>query len=61
MAEALAGLGVAVSVFAVVQISEDVISKCSAYRVAHKNAPENMRKFSDQVSGLHGVLTFTSS
>ncbi|KAF8519162.1 hypothetical protein JB92DRAFT_2808791 [Gautieria morchelliformis] len=56
MAEALAGLAVAASVIAVVQITEDVITKCSAYRVTYKNASKDMIGLSDQVSGLRGVL-----
>jgi hypothetical protein len=44
------------SVIAVVQITEDVITKCSAYGVAYKNASKDMSRLSDQVSGLQGVL-----
>ncbi|KAF8528253.1 hypothetical protein JB92DRAFT_3093085, partial [Gautieria morchelliformis] len=51
MAEALAA-----SVIAVVQITEDVINKCTAYGAAYKNASKDMRRVSDQVSGLHVVL-----
>ncbi|KAF8508296.1 hypothetical protein JB92DRAFT_3145081 [Gautieria morchelliformis] len=56
MAEALAGLVVAASVIAVVRTTEDVITKCAAYRVAYKNASKDMVRLSDQVSGLRGVL-----
>ncbi|KAF8503168.1 hypothetical protein JB92DRAFT_810790 [Gautieria morchelliformis] len=56
MAEALAGLAVAASVIAVVQITEDVINKCTAYGAAYKDASKDMQRLSDQVSGLHGVL-----
>ncbi|KAF8512682.1 hypothetical protein JB92DRAFT_3116890 [Gautieria morchelliformis] len=56
MVEALAGLAVAASVIAVVRTTEDVITKCSAYRVAYKNASKDMLRLSDQVSGLRGVL-----
>ncbi|KAF8527653.1 hypothetical protein JB92DRAFT_3107437 [Gautieria morchelliformis] len=56
MAEALAGLAVAASVIAIVRTTEDVITKCSAYRVAYKNASKDMIRLSDQVSGLWGVL-----
>ncbi|KAF8529369.1 hypothetical protein JB92DRAFT_3106851 [Gautieria morchelliformis] len=51
MAEALAA-----SIIAVVRTTEDVITKCSAYRVAYKNASKDMSRLSDQVSGLRGVL-----
>ncbi|KAF8521043.1 hypothetical protein JB92DRAFT_1848323 [Gautieria morchelliformis] len=56
MAEALAGLAVAASVIAVVRTTEDVITKCSAYRIAYRNASKDMTRLSDQVSGLQGVL-----
>ncbi|KAF8484412.1 hypothetical protein JB92DRAFT_3261754 [Gautieria morchelliformis] len=56
MAEALAGLAVAASIIAVVRTTEDVITKCSAYRVAYKNASKDMSRLSDQVSGLRVVL-----
>ncbi|KAF8493810.1 hypothetical protein JB92DRAFT_3100091 [Gautieria morchelliformis] len=55
MAGALADLGVAASVIAVVQITKDVITKCSAYGAAYKNASEDMSRLSDQVSGVRGV------
>jgi hypothetical protein len=44
------------SVIAVVQITEDVITKCSAYGVAYRNASKYMSRLSDQVSGLQRVL-----
>jgi hypothetical protein len=44
------------SVIAVVQITEDVITKCFAYGVAYKNASKDMNRLSDQVSGLRKVL-----
>ncbi|KAF8521543.1 hypothetical protein JB92DRAFT_1809453 [Gautieria morchelliformis] len=56
MAEALAGLGVAASVIAVVQLTEDVIGRCSAYGTAYKNASRDMSRLSDQISGLRQVL-----
>ncbi|KAF8521534.1 hypothetical protein JB92DRAFT_2785751, partial [Gautieria morchelliformis] len=56
MAEALAGLGVAASVIAVVQLTEDVIGKCSAYGTAYRNASRDMSRLSDQISGLRQVL-----
>ncbi|KAF8521550.1 hypothetical protein JB92DRAFT_2891094 [Gautieria morchelliformis] len=50
MAEALAGLGVAASVIAVVQLTEDVIGKCSAYGTAYRNASRDMSRLSDQIT-----------
>jgi hypothetical protein len=44
------------SLIAVVQTTEDVIRKCSAYGVAYKNASKDMSRLSDQVSGLRRVL-----
>jgi hypothetical protein len=44
------------SVIAVGQIAQDIVSKCSAYRVAYKDASKDMSRLSDQVSGLRGAL-----
>jgi hypothetical protein len=43
-------------VIAVVQITEDVVTKCYKYRAAYKNASKDMIRLSAQVSGLQGVL-----
>ncbi|KAF8486650.1 hypothetical protein JB92DRAFT_3130815 [Gautieria morchelliformis] len=44
------------SVIAVVQLTEDVIGRCSAYGTAYRNASKDMSRLSDQISGLHQVL-----
>ncbi|KAF8517227.1 hypothetical protein JB92DRAFT_2829080 [Gautieria morchelliformis] len=48
MAEALAGLAVAASVVAIVQTTEDVTTKCSAYRIAYKDTSKDMNRLSRQ-------------
>ncbi|KAF8518593.1 hypothetical protein JB92DRAFT_2902178 [Gautieria morchelliformis] len=56
MAEALAGLGVAASVIAVVQLGETVISTCSAYGTTYKNASKDMKQLSDEIWRILVVL-----
>ncbi|KAF8532396.1 hypothetical protein JB92DRAFT_991938 [Gautieria morchelliformis] len=57
MAEALAGLGVAASVIAVVQLGTAVISGCSAYGTTYKNASKDMNQLRDEVARLVPVLS----
>src|SRR5204863_6891970 len=56
MAEALAGLGVAASVIAVLQISEKVISACYQYYRTTKNAGKDIHDIINIVSGLKTTL-----
>ncbi|KAF8479930.1 hypothetical protein JB92DRAFT_2800635, partial [Gautieria morchelliformis] len=57
MAEALAGLGVAASIIAVVQLGQTVISTCAAYGTTYKNASKDMKQLSDEVARLVPVLS----
>jgi hypothetical protein len=52
MAEALAGLGVAASVIAVIQISEQVITACIQYYRTAKDAKAEIQAVINVVGGL---------
>ncbi len=50
------GLSAAASVFAVIQISEDVVSLCSQYLKAVKNAKSDIERLQGELGHLRAVL-----
>ena len=56
MAEALAGIGVAANVIAVIQISEHVISACYQYFRTIKDAKQDILDIINIVGGLKTTL-----
>ena len=50
------GLSAAASVIAVIQISEDVVSLCSQYLNAVKNAKSDIVRLRDELTSLNSVL-----